>query len=72
MTWTAIIGLGAAIIGVVGVVLLDHFAHGAIHTILTALLLALLIAAALLLHRMALQIEQDMRHSIRRGRDQGP
>lgn len=68
MTGTAIIGLGATIIGVVGVVLLDDRAHGAVHTILTLLLLALLIAAALSSHRTALQIEWDMKHALRRGR----
>lgn len=70
MIWTAIIGLGATIVGIVGVVLLDHLAYGAVHTILTALLLTLLIAAALFLHHTALQIEWDMKHAIRRGRDE--
>ena len=71
MNWTAIIGLGAVLIGVVGVVLVDHFAHGTVHTILTALLLAVLIAAALLLHRTALQIEWGIKHALRRGGDEG-
>jgi hypothetical protein len=71
VTGTAIIALGATVIGVIGVVLLDHLAHGAVHTILTALLLVVLIAAALLLHHSADRIEWDMKHSIRRGGDQG-
>jgi hypothetical protein len=44
MILTSIIGLGATVIGVIGVLFLDHLAHGMFHTILTALLLVVLIA----------------------------
>ncbi len=72
MNYPLVIGLGAATLGVLGVVLLDHLAHGTAHTVLTALMLVLLVAAAIVLHHIALRTERAMERSTRRGEEAPP
>lgn len=58
MNRTIAIGLGAAVVGVVGTILIDRLAHGASVTVPSAVFLVVLIAAVLLLHRAALGVER--------------
>lgn len=60
MNRTIAIGLGAAVVGVVGIVLIDHLAHGTALTVLSAVFLVALIAAVLVLHHTALGLEREM------------
>lgn len=60
MNRTIAIGLGAAVVGVVGIILIDHLAHGTALTVLSAVLLVVLIAAVLMLHHSALGLEREM------------
>jgi drug/metabolite transporter (DMT)-like permease len=69
---TIAIGLGAAAVGALGSILLDHFAHGGTHTVLTVVMITLLIAAALVLHHIAFQMELTMRQQVRATQEEPP
>jgi hypothetical protein len=69
---TIAIGLGAAAVGALGSILLDHFAHGVTHTVLTIAMITLLIAAALVLHHAAYQVELTMRQQVGATEEQLP
>lgn len=60
MNRTIAIGLGAAVVGVVGIILIDRLAHGTTLTVLSAVFVVLLLAATLLLHHVALRMEREM------------
>lgn len=75
MTWetvllhiqrTMTIGLVLGAVGIVGSIVIDHFESGAIHTVITSALIVVLIAAALMLHHVAVEVEDAMEHEIGR------
>ena len=68
----AIVGLGTAAVGALGSILLDHFAHGVTHTVRTVVMITLLIAAALVLHHAAYQVELTMRQQVRATEERPP
>jgi hypothetical protein len=69
---TIAIGLGTGVVGVLGTIVLDHVAHGALHTVLSAAMIVVLITAALLLHHVARQMELSTRRQIRETEDEAP
>jgi Zn-dependent protease with chaperone function len=69
---TIAIGLGAGVVGVLGTIVLDQVTHGALHTVLSAVMIVVLITAALLLHHVARQTELSARRQIRETEDEAP
>jgi hypothetical protein len=60
MNRSVAIGLGAALVGAIGTILLDRFTHGVTHTVLTILMIVPLITALLVLHHMAENIWREI------------
>ncbi len=60
---STIIGLGCVVLGVLGMILLDHFVQGITHTVLASAVIVVLLTAALILHhgghQMVLSARRD-------------